>query len=356
MKRIIVIGANGQVGTETCLYLREMGYDVIPIVRSLVGSILLKKLGFKCRIIKIVDNESCKSAISDSDLIVDFSVQSGSLIEIENTLKKQIRLILENCAATVPYIYTSSIMAYGMYDESSEFKNYLLSRTIYSKWKRIGEKTAIKLGKKYYKKVYVFRLGHVYGFLQSVQLNFLQELKNGKKKYILPDKISSTVFVCSIAEVIEKVIHSELKPLKYTLITYPFWTWEKLYNYIAEKNGYNIEIITQKPDDNTSFLKQDMQIISRICKDLILKYNETIRAYALKYFRDCELRLRATNLINNAGNEIDQYNSYYNQLDRQEFLGTPKGQFVNSMTNPREVMSKHEKNITDLFNSIVPNK
>lgn len=352
MKNITVIGANGKVGVETCLYLRQMGYNVIPIVRSLVGSILLKKLGFKCRIIKIVDDESCKSAIFDSDLIVDLSVQSGMTNEIEKAIKKQAELILKNCSTDSSFIYASSIMVYGMNDFSNSFKFYFLSRSIYGKWKRSGEKIIDKLGKKYNKKIFIFHFGHVYGFLQPIQNNLLEEFKNGKKIFVLPSKSASTIFVCSIAETFTKVINNNLSAGTFTLLSYPFWTWSELYFYLAQKYGFNIKILTSN-QSNLSATDLFIQQLQNSLNIYIIKYGEMIRAYFLKYFPTLEIKLKAKNLVSKASKEINEYSNLLTKPDRVEFKGNPKGKFVKILTDPKLLMDQYENKIIEEFNSII---
>ncbi len=352
MKNITIIGANGKVGVETCLYLRRMGYNVIPIVRSSVGSILLKKLGFKCRIIKIEDDESCKTAISDSDLIVDLSVQSGQINEIEKTIKTQIELILKNCPLHTKFIYASSIMAYGMNDFSNSFKYYFFSRTIYGKWKRTGEKIVSKLGKKYNKKIFIFHFGHVYGYLQPIQNNLLAEFRNGKKIFILPPKTASTIFVCSIAETISQVMTNKLSTGTYTLINYPFWSWSEVYYYIAKKFGYEIKILTAD-QSSLSTHKLFAQQIKNSLNIYIIKYNELLRAYFLKYFPALEIKLKAKNLISKASKEINEYFSLLNKPDRIEFGGDPKGKLVKILTDPKLLMDNYESSIIEELNSII---
>ena len=51
MKKIGIIGANGQVGTEVCIHLSEIdNFEVIPICRSNSSTAFLRKIGLNCKV------------------------------------------------------------------------------------------------------------------------------------------------------------------------------------------------------------------------------------------------------------------------------------------------------------------
>ena len=70
--RIAIIGANGQVGTELCLYLDLMGIcEPIAIARSEYGTILLWRLGIQCRHGDLSRTEGAERLIADCDAILE---------------------------------------------------------------------------------------------------------------------------------------------------------------------------------------------------------------------------------------------------------------------------------------------
>ena len=69
MKKIGVIGANGQVGTEVCIYLSEMeNFEIVPVCRSDSSTAFLRKLGLNCKVGNMEDPEQAKEILKDIDM------------------------------------------------------------------------------------------------------------------------------------------------------------------------------------------------------------------------------------------------------------------------------------------------
>ena len=84
MTRIAIVGANGQVGTEVCLRLREAAdVEVVPVVRNLSGSAFLRLNGVDCRHGRIADPEQARHLIGDCDVVVNFALSNTAIPRID---------------------------------------------------------------------------------------------------------------------------------------------------------------------------------------------------------------------------------------------------------------------------------
>ena len=137
MITIGIIGSNGQVGTETCLYLSLMdNVEVIPISRTEFGAAFLNSCGIKCRIGNISNPEEAKLLLKDCDLIADFTYLKGLPSEIKESTKRIITNAIKYSSPDAKFVYVSSMMAYGMGKDNVAFKNYLFARSVYGAMKR----------------------------------------------------------------------------------------------------------------------------------------------------------------------------------------------------------------------------
>ena len=83
MKRIGIIGANGQVGSEVCLFLTlRNDVEVVPICRTEIASSFLRRCGLACRHGRASDRADAERLLADLDLIADFSLPTGSASEV----------------------------------------------------------------------------------------------------------------------------------------------------------------------------------------------------------------------------------------------------------------------------------
>ena len=72
MHTIAVIGANGQVGSEVCLFLSLYGdIKVFPISRTRLGSAFLRICGLSCRHGSVADTVYAPALLEGCDVVVD---------------------------------------------------------------------------------------------------------------------------------------------------------------------------------------------------------------------------------------------------------------------------------------------
>ena len=78
MTRIAVLGANGQVGAEACLLLRNQpDVELIPICRNQRSSSYLRYHGIPCRHGLPADADQAGELLAGADVILDFALALG---------------------------------------------------------------------------------------------------------------------------------------------------------------------------------------------------------------------------------------------------------------------------------------
>src|ERR1035437_990600 len=269
MKRIGILGANGQVASEVAIYLSQFDdIEVVCFLRNKYSVILFEKIGIKYCIIDYYKADLFKNEIYSCDVVCDFAYPSGRLEDIYSKSKIYQDNIMRHMQNKGIYIYMSSIMAYGMADEEEPLKEYRMARGSYAVTKRKIEKSVKKNGHKYGLQCYNFRLGQVHGFLQSVT-NYYREIFDGndivyKKSMNLP---TSVVFTSTIGDAIKSIIENKNQlPFKtYTIVLNPQWTMNDVVNYYSEK--YKVLPKINCVDDD---LKNTPSI--NIFKSLLTKY------------------------------------------------------------------------------------
>lgn len=231
-----VIGANGQVGSEVCLYLTTWpDVRVVPICRNHFGSTLLRRAGLECRHGSVGSPESARVLLAGCDLIADFSLPGGVASEFRGASARTLENVISHGPAGAPFVYASTMMAFGMPIEGRRFRNHLLSRTVYGANKRWAERQARRLGRRAGRPIYALRIVQVHGELQAVSRAWLQSLPDGPIR--LSDVASYTVFAGTIAEALVQIAQGRERPGTYTLVSSPTWTWREVHDYYCERAG-----------------------------------------------------------------------------------------------------------------------
>jgi len=229
MKRIAILGANGQVGAEVCLRLRSVaGLEVVPIARNVSGSAFLRLQGMECRHGRIFDAAEARSLIGDCDVVANFAISNTAIPRTDRDTNRQItRSVVAAAKPGVPIIFASTIMVYAPAVKVRIPDSYGLE-------KLIAESIFRRRCKASQHPAFVFRLGHVMGDLQNITRKIRSEIR--EQRVALPRDgrlASNTVFAASIVEAIVQVAQGNAKPGTYDLITFPQWTWFDVYSYYA---------------------------------------------------------------------------------------------------------------------------
>ncbi len=188
-RRVAVIGANGQVGTELCLFLKIMGkVEPIGIARSQVGTALLRRLGIDCREGDFSTAVQGRQLLEGCDAVVDLALPMGnSPVDTKRIISRHLRSIFDSLDDIKTFIYGSTMSVYRL-DPTDPFYRW------YGVTKRHGELEASRLGSQSGRKVYNLRLGQVHGEMQSCSMSILDQLYDGAVARV-PDVASYTVFV-----------------------------------------------------------------------------------------------------------------------------------------------------------------
>lgn len=350
MKKLGVIGANGQVGTEVCIYLSEMeNFEVVPVCRSDSSTAFLRKLGLNCKVGNMEDPEQAKEILKDIDVVIDFSYPKGTAQRVREMTRKSISNVLRFSPPDSSFIYMSSIVAFGVHSSSPWVRRHVFSHTPYGALKRYGERVTRFMGLLNRRKVYILRLGQVHGEMQSVGRKMRKEIE---KKYLsLPfsgNVHSPTVFCSTISEAISSIVSGREAPGRYTLVSNPEPTWRELYDFYAREEKKDLKITSSGYLGYKSNFFDMGSVISSFAK----RNREFISSLILKFFPKLELRLSGKYWIKNAEEEINK-NPIYEIITPKVFLGSPPGKrlkYISESDLSRESISGNiNKKLGKLF-------
>ena len=339
--KIAVVGANGQVGREVSLFLSVMGIEVIPISRTELGGIFLERCGLNCRYGSVGDEKEVKRLLDGCDLVVDFAHPNDLSSKIRKAVKLNIDNITRYTPKGAPYVYISTISAFGMRHDDSKMKNYFFSRTTYAADKRYLERHALKQQDK--RDIYVLRLSQVHGELQKVSQEFMDETACGKVS--LPfsvDTNSYTVFSYSVAEAIINIAQGKEQPGRYTFVSTPEWSWGEVYTYWARQTGIEFELTSHK---NVNLQNIALRFILNIPKLLLapilrlgIKHRQLILNYFLGKFPLVQERMMSEFLRRKAVNEMAD--GKIEEGGRKFQIGKIPGKRLVSLSDSRLTMEK----------------
>jgi nucleoside-diphosphate-sugar epimerase len=238
MKRVAILGANGQVGTEVSLRLRSVEeIEVVPIARNVSGSAFLRLNGLECRHGRISDPTEVRGLISDCDVVVNLALSNSGIPRIDRQINRQIvHNIVAAAKPGAPIIFASTIMVYAPAMKVRFPDSYGLEKVI-------AERMFRRLCRASHHPAFVFRLGHVMGELQNITRKICDEIRGGT--VALPHKglrASNTVFTSAIVEAIAQVALAAPTPGTFDLITFPQWSWLDVYRYYADELGLPLQL------------------------------------------------------------------------------------------------------------------
>jgi len=243
MKRVAILGANGQVGTEVSLRLRDVdGIEVVPIVRNVSGSAFLRSNDMECRHGRISDPAEASTLIGDCDVVVNFALSNTAIPRTDRVMNRRIlRSMVAATKAGAPIVFASTMMVYAPGMKFGFPDSYGLE-------KLVAERMFRRLCRVSRHPAFVFRLGHVMGELQNITSKIRSEIRDGK--VALPHqglRASNTVFTATIVEAVVQIAKMHVaqrapKPGTYDLITFPQWTWLDVYKYYAAQLGLPLHL------------------------------------------------------------------------------------------------------------------
>lgn len=336
MATIGIIGANGQVGLEVCLFLKVFAQDrVVAISRTEVGSFLLRRLGIECRHGSVGNATEAKSLLSGCDLVADFSLPKGLASTQRAVIKKNIVNAMSDAEESAKYVFISSTMVFGR-DRFGAYRHDWVPRTVYAASKRYGERLAISLGRKFNRDAYILRLGNVYGLLQSISRDLNASLRD-QPAYV-PNETSDSVFAFTIAEALSNITRYKERPGIYTAISSPPWKWKDLLAYYCADRGFDSPIIEVDSKPESGFGKRLLKATSGSIATMVNQNRQCLTGNILAKFPDWEMMIKLRCLAHNTASDICAFESrsQYTPFHR---IGFVPGTRLSSLSDSRETMS-----------------
>lgn len=264
---IVILGANGQVGTEVCLYLSmQPDVQISGMVRAQYGAILLELAGIPWTVLdyhKI--SPASAEVLSHADAVVDCTFPAGQQQQLIPLIEQNTRAVMQVMKKGATYIHSSSISAFGMPNNSPALKNYRIARTSYAKVKRMAEKRITNLGKKHSINTCHLRLGQVHGVLQSVTRQLKSMIQRGGFTAIGdPDVLCNVAFAHSVAEAYKQAALGKIADGQIqTVVANPQWTLSQLYATYQHLSSHDFKVkykTTQVASKRTSLVNRAVRL------------------------------------------------------------------------------------------------
>jgi nucleoside-diphosphate-sugar epimerase len=232
--RVVILGANGQVGAETCLKLASIsGIDLVPVSRTRNGSAYLRSKGVAVWHGDPAYEAKARAMFKGADIVVNLALANGvgraGRIANEAIIASTIKFSPENAKV----IFFSTLAVRGVWDGQGK-----RSQNAYGDLKQSNEHFFARLARKTGRGVWTLRLGHVCGTLQGLSHALQDEIRLGPVS--LPDlnRASNTIYVASICEAIMAVGEGRSSPPgRYDLVNSPQWSWRQVYEHEAALTG-----------------------------------------------------------------------------------------------------------------------
>ena len=349
-KKVAVIGANGQVGTELCLFLKVM-HDIEPVAisRSIHGNALLMRLGIECRNGTFNSIDEGKKLLEGCSGVIDLALPMGSsLPETKNLISQHLSTVFESMGNVKAFIYCSTMSVYRL-DPTEPFFRW------YGRSKQHGERESVRLGKKFRRQVYNIRLGQVHGEMQGCSLAILDQLYDGVVAQV-PEIPSFSVFVFSIAEAVSNIVANKEYPGTYTLTSTPEWKYEELLLWYAKMKDINITInrkTVQTPTTLGATIDTVKDEAKRIVARLVYHYRDLVSTCIYAFSRNFEAQMRFRRGLARASQELKTYLTRGN-LEPFNQRVIVRGKKMLSLSDSRLTMLPYALAVREMIRSLDP--
>jgi len=341
MVTIAIIGANGQVGQEVCLFLSLMkDVNVVPISRTTYGTVLLTRLGLSCRVGSVENPFQAKQMLSGCDLVADFALPRGLCADVRRVTHTIITSCVTNAPAGARYVYASTLMAFGTGPSEKEFRWRRIPRTLYASNKRYGERLVLHLARKNHREGFILRLGQVHGELQRASKSVESQMR--PETAYIPDCPGYSVFCYTIAEALVNIARGKENPGVYSLVSSPEWTWEEMYRYFAARAGIDPEIVLVNEASAAGSMLQRIASCRRAVgapvAAALSRNRELVGSVFFRFFPGSETTLRAKWLTGQASAQIAEGRRSMQYRPFAPMWGTPPGRRLASLSDSRQTM------------------
>ncbi len=241
--KVVVLGANGQVGVETCLRLASLpGIDLVPISRTRNGSAYLRSRGVAVWHGDPTNESQARAMFKDADIVANLALASGvgkvGRIANEAIIAAAVRFSPEKAKI----IFFSTLAVVGQWDADGR-----KSQSAYGDLKKSNERFFVRLAHQQRRPSWVLRLGHVCGSLQGISHLMQDEIRQGPIAIPDPDRASNTTYIAAICEAIIAIAQGRSNPGRYDLVNSPSWSWRQVYDYEAAQIGAAVTFDTVTP-------------------------------------------------------------------------------------------------------------
>ena len=332
MKRVVILGANGQVGNELCpLLAMEGSGDVTAVTRSEFSQALLQKLGVPC----IVDDGTVlPQLLANCDVLVDLALPSDKNVA---TLRRRIVARAEQLHRQLrpgaSLVYASTMSVFHLDPFGPRF-------TTYGSTKLLAERTHRRLGRKTGHDIFILRLGQVHGLMQSCSLGLVDTLSRSKDVAV-PDVPSFTVFVSSIAEAVTLIAAGKATAGTYTLISEPAWSWREVMDWWAREGGADVRVRIYPVKSPPSAVARSLQT----CRKSIMGWADHHRERLATYLWYVRPRLAewliANRYLGLARQQIAAYQDHLVPKPVAQFVSVPGIRFPGLSDSRQSMPARH---------------
>ena len=251
MRRVALIGANGQVGAELALLLaREPDIDLVPICRTRSGSAFLRHHGIAVRHGRVADAADARRLLGDCDLVVNAALATGTPTEIR---RSEDAIVINAIAQSLPTAAVVHLSTQSVYGDPRPGR-LIRWRNPYGRAKLATESTALREARRAGKALHVLRLGHVCGALQGITADIHAQLRSGRVVLPVGDAPSNTVYTVTILDAILQVARGSIPAGIFDLMNVPQWSWTAVHEFEARECGVPFEPVRVAVPDPPSAL------------------------------------------------------------------------------------------------------
>jgi nucleoside-diphosphate-sugar epimerase len=285
--RIVLIGANGNVGKEVVLRLASASeVEVVPVCRTRGGSAFLRYRGVRCLHADISDPAVARKVFAGADVIANLALPTGDPARARIATRNLSDSVLEAAPDHARLVYFSTLAVHGGYA-------YAGARPIvshYGREKKAAEAHFLSRARKLGRQGWAVRLGHVTGDLQPMSLGIRHALSESQRVAVEGMRPANLVHTVMIAELLHMLGRSEGPATGlYDLVNNPNWSWREAYTFEAEQIGLDGSTLSFLPTD-TQPTRRRRRSITKLLIDMA-RNSPTINAFAMRLLEKCPPRV-----------------------------------------------------------------
>ncbi len=243
--RIVIIGANGNVGREVSLRLAACpGVDLVPVCRTRGGSAFLRYKGVRCLHANASDPAAAARLLEGADVVANFALPAGDPARARAATRALSQSLLDNAPPQARQVYFSTLAVHGGYDRPGG--RPVVSQ--YGRSKKAAEAHFLRRANRLRRSAFVVRLGHVTGELQPMSAMIREAVAGSAPVEVDGSRPANLVHIVMITELLHRLGRDAGPPPgRYDLLNSPNWNWREAYRYEAGKLGLDAEKLVFLP-------------------------------------------------------------------------------------------------------------